>query len=107
MTTQHKQNQSEEKSANAKTEEFKAAIEADLLEFGRRKEALLTKLRDAHNDGPKSEPFNEAKWSYYLTDFARIFFSQARLKSRDDAGCRSGGTVAGACKGFRESSQHG
>jgi hypothetical protein len=80
MTTQNEQKKSEEKSPDAKTEAFKAAIEADLVEFDRRKEALLASLRAAHKDGPKSEPFNEDKWSYYLTDFARIFFWQARVK---------------------------
>lgn len=89
MTTQHKQKQSEKKEpvpdarheqSFRRTEAVKADIKVRLLEFDQHKEVLLNILRDAHNHGHKSEPFNENRWWHYLTSLAHTHYWQARVK---------------------------
>jgi hypothetical protein len=89
MTKQRNRKQSEKKAqvpdprheqSLRRTEAVRAAIEAHLVEFDHHKGALLNMLRDAHCHSHKSEPFNEDKWRFYLTNVAGIFFWQARAK---------------------------
>jgi hypothetical protein len=63
-----------------KTEAVKAAIEARLVEFDHHKGALLTILRDVHNQSAKSEPFDEHKSWFRLTSLASTYYWKARVK---------------------------
>jgi hypothetical protein len=65
---------------DAKTQAVKAAMEAGLVEFDQHKKALLNILHDAHDHGPKSEPFDEDQSWSHLTGLARINYWQARVK---------------------------
>jgi hypothetical protein len=62
---------------DARTEAVRAAIEARLVEFDHHKGPLLNILRDAHNNSPKSEPFNDDKWWLQLTILGNLYSGQA------------------------------
>jgi hypothetical protein len=70
----------EEPVKSARTEVVRRAIDAELLKFEAHKEVLLTILRDAHNDGPKSERFNESRTWFHLTNLAGIYHGEAIVK---------------------------
>jgi hypothetical protein len=70
----------DESVSDAKTQAVKAAMDAGLADFDRHKRALLNILHDAHDRGPKSEPFNEDQTWFDLTSLARIHYWQARVK---------------------------
>ena len=66
--------------SSARTQAVRAAIDAGLLKFEHHKEVLLTILRDAHNDGPKSECFDEGRTWFHLTNLADTYHWETRVK---------------------------
>jgi hypothetical protein len=65
---------------SARTEAVRGAIDAGLLKFEPHKDVLLTILRDAHNDSPKSECFDESRTWSHLTNLAGTYHWEARVK---------------------------
>lgn len=72
-----------EEPVDAKTEAFKAAIDAGLTALETHKENLLAVLRNVYERGPKSEPFDAGKadkaWRS-LTFLAGTYIWEARIK---------------------------
>jgi hypothetical protein len=65
---------------SARTEAVRRAIDAGLLKLEAHKEVLLTILRDVHNDGPKSERFDQSRTWFHLTNLAGTYHWEARVK---------------------------
>ena len=59
---------------------IKADVEASLSKFERHREAILTILRNVHQGGPKSDPFDENTTWDRLTRLAYSFLLQERVK---------------------------
>jgi hypothetical protein len=65
---------------DTRAEAVKAAIGTSLTAFEKHKEALLGMLRDLHERGPKSEPFDADKTWHDLTLLAAIYFWRGRVR---------------------------
>ena len=59
---------------------IKANVEANLSKFERHRETILAILRNAHQGGPKSDPFDENTTWDRLTRLAHSFLLQERVK---------------------------
>jgi hypothetical protein len=59
---------------------FNAAIDVKMTVFEGHKPTLLSIIREAHNCGPKAEPFDDAKSWYRLEIAAHQYFMQERTK---------------------------
>jgi hypothetical protein len=67
---------------DAETQAVNAAIEADLAAFDQHKNDLLNILRDVHERGPKSEPFDADKSWLNLTTLASVYVWRKAAKQQ-------------------------
>jgi hypothetical protein len=70
----------EETPPNARAEAIKAAIDAGLTSFERHKGKLLAVLRNAHERGPRSKPFDPDKTWSLLNGVAQFYFWRGSVK---------------------------
>ena len=70
----------EEPAPNAGAESSKAAIDAGLAAFGRHKGKLLAVLLNAHERGPRAEPFDPDRTWWQLAGFAQSYLWRGSVK---------------------------